>query len=330
MKKGIFITFILCLILVNVNVEVQASSGKLKSASICQAPNGVYYGQHSSDNHWHLAVKKSNGWYAQGGIVSANPCSSGGTNTGSGSNGGSTGSSNSGSSHGSNSNGGSTGSSNSSNSNKNNTFTPPASVKSNEKPVIKSKKSELIKTNKIEDYLDSNDILELFDVKVTDKEDGKISNEEIVVKPNKIFKDDIGEQEIIISYKDKDGNEVKKTLILTIKEDGKPKIKTGIEDEFITIDSYDVPKNIDELIEFLNLEVIDEEDGLLDITEKNISIDNEKHILSLTFEDSDGNKVSKDIEYEIEEVGFIDAIIGMGFLGLIVYGGYVLYKKFRK
>ena len=65
------------MIIVIVMVEpINASPGKLRGASIVTC-NGVTYGVHSSDNHWHKAVDRGNGRYPDGDIVSAtNPCAS--------------------------------------------------------------------------------------------------------------------------------------------------------------------------------------------------------------------------------------------------------------
>ncbi len=325
-KKGIFITFILCLFLVNVNLEVYASSGKLRSASICQGPNGVYYGQHSSDNHWHAAIKQSNGWYPNGGIVGGNPCSSGGS-VGSSSGGSST-SSNSGSSNSSSSN--SSGSKGSTyNSYASNVTTPNVVEKSNEKPVITADLSATVKINEIDDFLLKGDILELFNVEVKDKEDGTIGKDKLKVSPEKISEEDLGDHNITISYTDTDGNKVEKEVVLTIKEDGKPVISTNLIDGVLTINKMDIPKTIEEFIELLDLEVRDEEDGVIKVKESNISIDKEKNILTLSFEDTDGNKVSEDIEYVIVESSIIEGLMGIGLIGLIGYGIFILYGKFK-
>lgn len=76
MKK--YVKFIsVCLILTNIVIlNVNASSGKLKSSSITSC-NGVVYGQHSSDNHWHIAKKSESGdYYPDGEAILSDPCSS--------------------------------------------------------------------------------------------------------------------------------------------------------------------------------------------------------------------------------------------------------------
>lgn len=55
---------------------VHASSGALRKASIKQCPNGIYYGQHGGDNHWHQAEASntSSGWSAVGEAFYYDPC----------------------------------------------------------------------------------------------------------------------------------------------------------------------------------------------------------------------------------------------------------------
>lgn len=75
MKKiSLAILTILLVIMPNVtSMELHASSGKLKSGSICSS-GGYTYGNHS-DGHWHYAEQRSNGWYPQGESLGyENPC----------------------------------------------------------------------------------------------------------------------------------------------------------------------------------------------------------------------------------------------------------------
>lgn len=76
------ITILLSLIFVFLFIitnDASASSGALRRASIKQCPNGKYYGQHSSDNHWHEAERSdtSSGWSAIGPELSGDPCPAG-------------------------------------------------------------------------------------------------------------------------------------------------------------------------------------------------------------------------------------------------------------
>ena len=75
MKKTKYILFLL-IIFHSVIIKVDATSGRLKSNSI-KTCNGVTYGQHSSDNHWHVASRNSDGTYsAIGSAIYSDPCKS--------------------------------------------------------------------------------------------------------------------------------------------------------------------------------------------------------------------------------------------------------------
>lgn len=86
-NKRILITLLLTFLVIGNITNVNASSGRLKKASI-KTCNGVTYGQHSSDNHWHVASRNSDGSYsATGSPIYSDPCNSnsGANNSGSGS-----------------------------------------------------------------------------------------------------------------------------------------------------------------------------------------------------------------------------------------------------
>lgn len=73
MKKYLYILIIL-LSFSMISIKVNASSGRLKKNSIITC-NGITYGQHSSDNHWHIASKNSDGSYnAVGSAFYTHPC----------------------------------------------------------------------------------------------------------------------------------------------------------------------------------------------------------------------------------------------------------------
>lgn len=64
----------IAMLLFTVSEPIEASAGRLRNASITTC-NGVTYGQHSSDNHWHVASLNSNGTYnATGSPIYGNPC----------------------------------------------------------------------------------------------------------------------------------------------------------------------------------------------------------------------------------------------------------------
>ena len=69
----------ICLAIVIVILFVPAtyaSSGALRRATIKQCLNGVYYGIHGGDNHWHQAEQSnvSSGWSAVGDAFYHDPC----------------------------------------------------------------------------------------------------------------------------------------------------------------------------------------------------------------------------------------------------------------
>ena len=72
MKNIFLIIPIIIASLFNV-VIVDASSGRLRKDSI-KTCNGIVYGQHSEDNHWHVAEKQGNWYYANGEPIYTNPC----------------------------------------------------------------------------------------------------------------------------------------------------------------------------------------------------------------------------------------------------------------
>lgn len=78
LNKKIIVLLFAFLMICNITT-VYASSGKLKKASI-KTCNGVTYGQHSSDNHWHVAEEKDGSYYATGNPIYSDPCSSSNNN----------------------------------------------------------------------------------------------------------------------------------------------------------------------------------------------------------------------------------------------------------
>lgn len=73
--KRILYTVLLISILFAGDLEVNASSGQLRKASI-KTCNGIIYGQHSSDNHWHVAEEADGRYYATGDPIYSDPCGS--------------------------------------------------------------------------------------------------------------------------------------------------------------------------------------------------------------------------------------------------------------
>lgn len=74
MKKSLYLILLMIIFVVG-SIEVNASSGALRKASI-KTCNGITYGQHSSDNHWHVAEESDGKYYATGDPIYSDPCSS--------------------------------------------------------------------------------------------------------------------------------------------------------------------------------------------------------------------------------------------------------------
>ncbi|MCI9433953.1 MAG: cadherin-like beta sandwich domain-containing protein [Bacilli bacterium] len=68
-----FLTFI-SILFVLLPIRTLATSGFLRKDTIKEC-EGNLYGQHGSDNHWHIAIKNENGSYsATGDVLPNNPC----------------------------------------------------------------------------------------------------------------------------------------------------------------------------------------------------------------------------------------------------------------
>ena len=201
MKKFIYVLLFLFVFGI-CKVDVQATSGALRKASIKTCSNGVTYGQHGDDDHWHVAVEKSSGkWYPDGEPIYSDPCSSSGSssssnsdlsssssssnnsnsssesnnssNTGSSNNSGASNSSSSSNTTSSNSNTSSNESSSSNASSNNSTNASNSNVNSN---VAKPGSSD--KDDKKEDSVDSDNDDEA-DIDPKDKKEESIEKEEI-------------------------------------------------------------------------------------------------------------------------------------------------------
>lgn len=73
MKKCLYVILFICSMFLVNTTEVQASSGFLRKNSI-KSCNGVMYGQHSGDNHWHMASYDGERYHAVGDPFYYDPC----------------------------------------------------------------------------------------------------------------------------------------------------------------------------------------------------------------------------------------------------------------
>lgn len=73
-KKYSVIILFISLFLININ-EINATSGQLRKDSI-KTCNGIMYGQHGSDDHWHQVEDKGGRYYPVGDAIYSDPCQS--------------------------------------------------------------------------------------------------------------------------------------------------------------------------------------------------------------------------------------------------------------
>lgn len=69
-KLKLIILMILILSTTNIT-SINATPGKLKGATLITCPDGIKYGQHSSDDHWHVAGNNDS---ATGSALAGHPC----------------------------------------------------------------------------------------------------------------------------------------------------------------------------------------------------------------------------------------------------------------
>ncbi|WP_455543659.1 SH3 domain-containing protein [Intestinibacter sp.] len=170
------------------------------------------------------------------------------------------------------------------------TETPETPEKIGKEPIITVKQKVTVKVGQ---KLDTSK----FNLSIIDKEDGNITDK-AVIDTSKVDTDKLGDYNVTITVKDSDGNEVSKTVKVSVvvdvteEKDSKPVIK--VEPRVFVKQGQKLYKSQ------LKLKVIDKEDG--DITDKAIidtsAVDTSKlgeQKLNITVKDSAGNKVSKDV-----------------------------------
>lgn len=159
----------------------------------------------------------------------------------------------------------------------------------NDKPILKVDDE---KSSPIDKYLGAPDLMKLFNVSATDKEDGDITSR-VIIDASKVEYDKEGDYNIIFSVSDSSGEVVSKTVVLHITNE-KPIIK--IDDEKDS--SIGKVTSDDDLKTLFNVSATDEEDG--DITSK-VTIDSSSIVwdkegdYKITFKvvDSSNNEVTK-------------------------------------
>lgn len=222
MKKCLYLILLMIIFVVG-SIEVNASSGALRKASI-KTCNGITYGKHSSDNHWHVAEESDGKYYATGDPIYSDPC---------GSSSNSSNADNSNNSGGSSNNSSSNNNSNSGTSSNNNTSTtkPNSSSSSNansstEKEEVKSNDNTLKiiiidgKEIDVKDNIDYSTTKEKISIETTTN-DKKAKYE---IKNNSTL--EIGENKISIEVTAEDGTT--KTYNINVKRDKILSSDTGI------------------------------------------------------------------------------------------------------
>lgn len=327
MKKCLYLILLMTIFVVG-SIEVNASSGALRKASI-KTCNGITYGKHSSDNHWHVAEESDGKYYATGDPIYSDPCSSSSNSSNADNSNNSGGSSNNSSSN-NNSNGGTisnnnttTTKPNSSSSSNTNTSTEKEEVKSNDNTlkiiIIDGKEID------VKDNIDYSTTKEKISIETTTN-DKKAKYE---IKNNSTL--EIGENKISIEVTAEDGTT--KTYNINVKRDKILSSDTGIKviinDEEVSfsdnkatiyVSATEINLKIDYTLNDENAKVE------MDKIEELKTGDNELKIKVIA---EDGTEK----EYEIiihkytksEET--ISTILGLAIIGGMGYGIYYVIKK---
>ena len=344
MKKSLYVILLLTIFLIG-NIEVNASSGQLRKASI-KTCNGITYGQHSSDNHWHVAEEKDGKYYATGDPIYSDPCSSNNNSSGNSSsnnnsndnsssgsssndsssnNSSSGGSSNNNSSNNSSSGTSSNNSSNNNSSNNNQTTTKPEETKSNDNTL----KAIIINEEniKIEENMSYSTTDKKLDIKV-ETNNSKATYE---IKNNSNLS--VGNNEIVIEVKAEDGStknykiNVERKIILS-SDTG---IKVKIDEEEVVFSNYKATVYVSSSATSISVDyTLSNEKAKVEMDEidKLKTGDNTLNI-KVTAEDGTEQNYEIVIHKYTKAEDTISTILAFVMLGGIGYGIYYLIKKFK-
>jgi len=330
MKKSLYVILLLTIFLIG-NIEVNASSGQLRKASI-KTCNGITYGQHSSDNHWHVAEEKDGKYYATGDPIYSDPCSSNNNSSGNSSsnnnsndNSSSGSSSNDSSSNNSSSGTSSNNSSNNNSSNNNQTTTKPEETKSNDNTL----KAIIINEEniKIEENMSYSTTDKKLDIKV-ETNNSKATYE---IKNNSNLS--VGNNEIVIEVKAEDGStknykiNVERKIILS-SDTG---IKVKIDEEEVVFSNYKATVYVSSSATSISVDyTLSNEKAKVEMDEidKLKTGDNTLNI-KVTAEDGTEQNYEIVIHKYTKAEDTISTILAFVMLGGIGYGIYYLIKKFK-
>lgn len=321
MKKSICFIFIVLFMIFNINVH--ASSGKLRSASI-KSCNGVMYGQHSSDNHWHVAEKQEEGYYPIGDAIYSDPCASSVNNNNNSDN----------------------------NSSTNNTTTTTTKNVSTTQTTIKEQTTTKKKTtntitkkprnsdNTLKEIIIDNNIMEVKDIISYETQNEKVdikvvTNDEkasFEIKNNNNLS--IGKNEIVIEVKAEDGTiknyiiNITRKLILS----SNTGIKIIINDTEVIFDNYKATiyvNNSDTNIDF-DYELEDEKSKIEYDEIEELKVGDNNLEIKVIAEDGSEQIYNIVINRATKTEDAISTILGLGIVGGSGYGVYKLVKKRKK
>lgn len=290
--KKVFLAIIIFILGIS---SVYATSGFLRKDSV-KTCNGILYGQHSSDNHWHKAVLNDDGGYnAVGDPIYSDPC------------------------------GGSV---------ENETPVVEEETPIITKPVIsKSSDNTLLKlvVNGEEITILDNMLYTTSDTYATIVATSKDSK--ATIEYDKNINLIIGENEANIIVKSESG--ISKTYLLTIKRESQlssnAKVVIKVDDEIIQFDDF-VNKeviNVNNSVSKIDLtyDIEDEKTTIEILNNDNLKEGNNEIILIATAEDGTKQEYKINVYKYSKAEDIIYGVVGFGVLGGIGYGVFRIIKK---
>lgn len=321
MKKSIYIILTLTIFLTG-TMEVEASSGQLRKASI-KTCNGVTYGQHSSDNHWHVASVKNGKYYATGSAIYNNPCGSSNSSNHSSS---SSSASNNNASSSTNNNSSNNSINNNNNSSSNTQITiEPEEPKSNDNTLkviiidgktieIEENMSYLTKEEKVDIKVETNDSKAIYEIK---------NNSYLSV----------GNNEVVIEVKAEDGSiKIYKINIERKAKSSDTGIKVKINEEEVIFSSNKATIYVESSAKSIDFDyTLNDENARAEVDELS-EIKTGDNFIKIKVIAEDGTEEIYEINiYKYSKIeDAIYTILGLGFLGGTGYGIYRVGKKIKK
>lgn len=312
MKKSIYIILLLITFMFG-GIEVNASSGRLRKNSI-KICNGTTYGQHSSDNHWHIAEEKDGNYYATGNPIYSNPCNS------------------SNSSSNNNSNESSNQNNNLSNSSSNNTITKnEATTSKEETPKSNDNTLKVIiiddKEFEVTDDIEYSTTNEKVNIRVETNDD-KATYE---IKNNSTLF--IGDNKITIEVKAEDGTIKNYNININRKRilSSDTGIKVIIDEKEVNFTDYKATVYVESSIKSTNFDYTLNNENAKAVVDEISKLKTGNNIIKIKVTAEDGTEQNYEINIykysKIEDV--IYTILGFAFLSGIVYGIYYVIKKIK-